>query len=41
MEANPTIDMREGEELDLVKLDKVLKEKMPSLNGHPKVRQYA
>ena len=41
MEANPTIDMRDGEELDLVKLDQVLKEVMPSLNGHPKVRQYA
>jgi aminoglycoside phosphotransferase (APT) family kinase protein len=41
MEANPTIDMRDGEELDLVKLDQVLKEIMPSLNGYPKVRQYA
>ena len=41
MEANPTIDMRDGEELDLIKLHAVMKKIIPSLSGYPCVRQYA
>ncbi|MEE9272678.1 MAG: phosphotransferase family protein [Robiginitomaculum sp.] len=39
--ANPTIDIREGEELDIVAVDKVLKEGVPNLSGTPKLKQYA
>ena len=41
MESNPTIAMRQGEELDLIKLDEVLKKIIPSLSGYPSVTQYA
>ena len=41
MEANPTIDMRDGEELDLIKLHAMMMKIIPSLSGYPSVRQYA
>jgi len=41
MSANPTIDIRKGEELDITAVDRVLKQAVPELTGQPKVTQYA
>jgi len=38
---NPTIDIREGEELDLAAVDTALKSAIPGLSGEPKLKQYA
>ena len=38
---NPTIDVRKGEELDPQRLDKVLKQIVPGLQGTPVIQQYA
>jgi aminoglycoside phosphotransferase (APT) family kinase protein len=38
---NPTIDIREGEELDVAAVDAVLKAEIPGLTGEPKLKQYA
>jgi aminoglycoside phosphotransferase (APT) family kinase protein len=38
---NPTIDVRKGEELDPQRLDKVLKQVVPGLDGAPVIQQYA
>ena len=38
---NPTVDVREGEELDIEAVDRVLKEVVPGLEGAPTVRQYS
>jgi aminoglycoside phosphotransferase (APT) family kinase protein len=39
--SNPTIDVRQGEELDPLRTDKVLKKVVPGLKGSPVIRQYA
>lgn len=39
--SNPTIDVRSGEELDSQRLDKVLREIIPELQGSPSIQQYA
>ncbi|MBL4853948.1 MAG: phosphotransferase family protein [Robiginitomaculum sp.] len=41
MTANPTIDIRSGEELDIGAIDLVLKQAVPDLSGQPVVTQYA
>jgi len=41
MSANPTIDIRKGEELDIAAIDRVLKQAVPDLAGRPVVKQYA
>ena len=41
MSANPVIDIREGESLDISAVDKVLKQAVPGLTGTPKLKQYA
>jgi aminoglycoside phosphotransferase (APT) family kinase protein len=41
MAANPTIDIRKGEELDLAAVDAVLKKQVPELSGTPSLKQYA
>ena len=41
IQCNPTIEMREGEELDLNRLDEVLKGVLSDLDGRPAVRQYS
>lgn len=38
---NPTIEIREGEELDLAAVDAALKAEVPGLSGEPKLKQYA
>ncbi len=40
METNPTIDVRDGEELDIAVIDKCLKQNIADLEGTPKVSQY-
>ena len=40
-EANPTVAVRAGEELDIKAVDEALKQAMPELSGAPKVSQYA
>ncbi len=39
-EANPTIEVREGEALDMSKVDPILKAAIPGLTGEAKVTQY-
>ncbi len=41
MNANPTIAIRKGEELDIGAVDNVLKQSLPDLSGQPVVKQYA
>ncbi len=41
MNANPTIDIREGESLDVAAVDAVLKQAIDGLSGTPKLKQYA
>ena len=38
---NPTVEVRKGEELDIVAVDAVLKEAVPGLTGEAVVTQYA
>jgi aminoglycoside phosphotransferase (APT) family kinase protein len=38
---NPTIDVREGEQLDLAAVDTCLRQHIDGLEGEPKLRQYA
>ena len=39
--ANPTVEVRKGEELDIQAVDAELKKALPELSGQPKVRQYS
>ena len=39
-ESNPTISVREGEELDLQAVDQCLKQAIPGLQGEPKLKQF-
>lgn len=41
METNPTIDIREGEGLDVTAVDRVLKSAIDGLSGTPRLKQYA
>ena len=41
MSANPTINIRKGEELDVAAVDTVLKQAVPELTGRPGIKQYA
>ncbi len=38
--SNPTIDVRQGEEIDSKQLDKVLKKVVPGLQGEPSIKQF-
>ena len=38
--SNPTIDVRQGEELDAQQLDNVLKTVVPGLQGEPFIKQF-
>ncbi len=40
-DANPTIELREGEAFDLDAVDKILKENIEGLTGTPQLKQYA
>lgn len=41
MESNPTINMRAGERLDLIQVDRILKERISGLDGEPQIRQFS